>query len=110
MNPDRRAIEAPGAGPSVVVPVRSRWVRSETTFGPVGRVVATGLILAPMIFMLIFSLPFLIAGVLLTPVAYLALKHVWRPVQVDSVRLPTALPAGATSTPSIMDREAPQRW
>jgi hypothetical protein len=108
MNPDSRAVQAESAGPSVVVPVRSRWVRSETTFGPVGRVVATVLILVPMAFMLIFSAVFLIAGLLLTPVAFMALKHIWRPVKVDTVRLPTAIVSDPT--PSIMDREAPQRW
>lgn len=97
-------------GPTVVVPVRSRWNRSEVTFGPVGRVVATVAIVAPLIFMLVFSLVFLIAGLLLLPVAWMALKQIWQPVKVDTVRLPGPLPPTESSTPSIMDREAPQRW
>lgn len=103
-------MEPKQAGPTVVVPVRSRWHRSELTFGPVGRVVATVLIVAPLIFMLVFSVVFLVAGLLLLPVAWMALKQVWQPVKVDTVRLPGPLAPTEPSTPSIMDREGPQRW
>jgi hypothetical protein len=79
------------------------------TFGPTGRVVATVVVLSPVIFMLVFSLPFLIAGCVLSPVAVMALKQIWRPVRIGEVRIPAPL-SDQPTVPSIMDREAPQRW
>jgi hypothetical protein len=97
-------------GPTVVVPVRSRWRRSEVTFGPIGRVLATAAVVVPMVFMLLFSVFFLVAGLLLMPVALMALKQIWRPVQIGEVRLPAPIAPDQPTAPSIMDRDAPQRW
>jgi len=94
----------------------SRFARSELTFGGVGRVVATLLLLSPVylgldlagVFGLVFVVPYLLR------VVPEGLRWLWQPVPVELVDDPSP----ATDLPSeplppgtaIADREAPGRW
>ncbi len=66
-------------GPVVrrVVPTQSRWARSTTTFGPVGRLVGTVLLVAVGVWLAIFAL--IGAAVWWFVVVPWALRDLWRP-------------------------------
>jgi hypothetical protein len=71
--------------PSHLAPKSSRWAKSDTTFGPAGRVVSTVLLLLPLIFFVgtgLFTMdPFVLVGaVIWTVLAVKGLRQVWRPV------------------------------
>ena len=91
----------------------SRWLRSEITYGPTGRVVWTVLILAPVIFVVFFSAVFLVAGVIWLFVVPIALRDVWRAVKDRRQPPPIIIPADPQPLrpgESIHDRDVPGRW
>ena len=102
----------------------SRWARSDLTFGPVGRVVATVGVLIPVWWLLVWAGPFgfgclVIYGFFLVP---WALRDIWRPVRrraTEAEELQARLErelardrAAAAAVPDdgITDRPAPPRW
>jgi hypothetical protein len=93
----------------------SRWRPSAVTFGPVGRIVATIVVLLPILYAVFVSVFFLIAAAIwgLTIVPW-ALRDIWR-------RVPAGPPPPAPIVPtpqtrplepgtSIADRHPPARW
>ncbi|MFZ0324205.1 MAG: hypothetical protein WAN48_08755 [Actinomycetes bacterium] len=71
--------------PSHVAPTASRWAKSDVTFGPVGRVVSTVLLVLPMLFFVATGLftmdPFVLVGAAIWFFFMVTgLRHVWRPV------------------------------
>ena len=93
--------------------MRSRWLSSEVTFGPVGRVVLTVLILAPAIFGIFVSAVFFIFGVLWLFIVPIALRDIWRAVRVPGTGDPLDIPPEPTPPKpgeSIQDRRLPHRW
>jgi hypothetical protein len=99
----------------------SRWSKSDLTFGPVGRVVATVLLLVPLWWFLngagIFGLVGVVTyGLFLVP---WALRDIWRPVRRTATadeelqaRLARELARdrAAEASGDITDRETPPRW
>jgi hypothetical protein len=92
------ATSAPGAAsggrpgwagtPSHLTQRESRWAKSDVTFGPVGRVVASVLLVLPLLFLVgtgLFTFdPFVLAGAIIYAVLMVTgLRHVWQPVKVD---------------------------
>ena len=82
--------ERPGwAGtPSHLKQRESRWTKSDVTFGPVGRVVTSVLLVIPLLFLVgtgLFTFdPFVLAGAIIYAVLMVTgLRHVWQPVKVD---------------------------
>ena len=78
---------APAASltPSAPKPKPSRWAKSDTTFGPLGRIVATIGMVVPFIFFVAAGLltidPFvLIGGVIWGGLMFVGLRQVWQPV------------------------------
>jgi hypothetical protein len=90
----------------------SRWQASAYTYGPVGRVVATVLVAAPVVYGLVFDIFFLIAGSLLLPVAVVALRHIWAPVPIrrSSPAVPPFASPAHMDGNSILKREGARRW
>jgi hypothetical protein len=94
----------------------SRFAPSELTFGGVGRVVATILLLSPVyfgldlagVFGLVFAVPYL---VMVVPEG---LRWLWQPAPVELVEDPLPAPDLTPQPPAagaaIADREAPSRW
>ena len=70
-----RAAGAPLVRPAA--PAQSRWARSATTFGPVGRLVGTALLVAVGVWLAIFAL--VGAAVWWFVVMPWALRDLWRP-------------------------------
>jgi hypothetical protein len=92
----------------------SRWKQSEVSYGPVGRVVATVLVVFPVLFAVFYSAVFLIAGALwglfILP---MALRHIWRPVRDDSAPSELLLPSNIrviAASELIDERVGPARW
>jgi hypothetical protein len=91
----------------------SRWARSEVTFGPIGRIVCTALLIAPILFALFYSVFFLIAAVIWLFVLPVALRDVWRAVKVRGTAEPIVMPPELEPPApgeSINDRKPPTRW
>lgn len=99
----------------------SRWQRSDVTFGPVGRVVATIGVLLPLLWFLFGAGVFGIVGV----VAYgfglvpWALRDIWRPTRrpaTEDEELQARLAGelardrAAEQATDIADRRPPSRW
>ena len=101
---------------------RSRWASSEVTFGPVGRIVAT-LIVVGVVWWLnqmlgIFFLAF--GGAYMTQFLPEALRDIWRPVRMppteqdviraraEAMRLEEQPPTPPESP--IAERDVPTRW
>lgn len=94
-------------------PVRSRWLRSEVTFGPVGRVVCTVLLIAPVVFGIFVSAVFFVFGVLWLFIVPMGLRDIWRAVRVPGAPPPIVIPEEPKPPApgeSIQDREIPRRW
>ncbi|HWA67979.1 MAG TPA: hypothetical protein VG899_16565 [Mycobacteriales bacterium] len=94
-------------------PVRSRWLRSEITFGPAGRIVATVLVVAPALFGIFVSADFFIFGVLWLFIVPMALRDIWRRVKVPDAESPIVIPEEPKAPApgeSIQDRKPPARW
>lgn len=99
---------------------RSRWVSSAVTFGPVGRIVVSLLMLVPLWWFIAYAGVFGIVGVpiWLTKVLPWALRDIWRPVRLpateaDMIRARHELLEQASAPPtgpSINDRQVPTRW
>jgi hypothetical protein len=97
----------------VTQPVRSRWLSSEVTFGPVGRVVCTVLLIAPVVFGIFVSAVFFIFGVLWLFIVPMGLRDIWRAVRVPGASPPIVLPPEVSppaAGESIHDRKPPGRW
>lgn len=94
-----------------MVPVHSRWRSSAVTFGPVGRVIATLLVLGPFVFAIFVNSLFIIAATIWLFTAPTALRHIWARVRVgereliESEPLPDAEPEDA-----IASRSGACRW
>ncbi|HET6818382.1 MAG TPA: hypothetical protein VFH66_14235 [Mycobacteriales bacterium] len=100
---------------------RSRWVASEVTFGPVGRIIATAVVLGVVCWINnvlgIFGMVFL--AIYASQVLPTALRDIWQPVrlppteqdviraQADAMRRAEEPP---TSDSPIATRQAPTRW
>jgi len=74
--------------PSHVQVRPSRWAKSDVTFGPVGRVVASVLMVLPLLFLLgtgVFTAdPFeFIGAVIWSLLMVTGFRHVWQPVKLD---------------------------
>lgn len=72
--------------PGRVTPQTSRWAKSDTTFGPVGRVVTTVVLVLPLAFFVAAGLftadPLVLGGaVLWAGIMWTGLRHVWQPVR-----------------------------
>ena len=71
--------------PGAPLPKPSRWAKSDTTFGPVGRIVATVGMFIPFVFfvgtgLLTFD-PFVLVGALIWgALMVMGLRQVWQPV------------------------------
>lgn len=99
---------------------RSRWARSDVTFGPVGRVVASLLMLVPLWWFIKYAGVFGIVGVPIWLVKVLpwGLRDIWRPVKVaatdaDRIRARHQLLQQSEAAPrnaSIAADEAARRW
>ena len=89
----------------------SRWVRSDVTFGPVGRLVATGLALAPVWWFVVYGGVFGIVG-LIVWVPFLlpwVLRDIWRRVP-DGRELPHLSWPDHDADGGIEERRGPSRW
>ena len=99
---------------------RSRWVRSDVTFGPVGRIVVSLLMLVPLWWFIAYAGVFGIVGVPIWLVKVLpwGLRDIWRPVRLpandaDIIHAKHELLEQAEAAPthsSINAGEAPARW
>lgn len=99
---------------------RSRWVRSDVTFGPVGRIAVSLLMLVPLWWFIAYAGVFGIVGVPIWLVKVLpwALRDIWRPVRLratdaDLIRAQHELLEQAEAAPahaSIHDRSPVSRW
>jgi hypothetical protein len=81
-----RAVPAPKTLPPVVV--RSRWRKTKTTFGPVGRILATVGLVVPLIFFVVIGilsggLTIFGAGIWGFVVMPMGLRDVWKAGQVS---------------------------
>lgn len=91
----------------------SRWLRSEVTFGPVGRVVWTIVLVAPILFALFYSVFFIVAAAIWAFILPMGLRDIWRKVKNPDYEEPIVLPP---ETPplkdgeSVHDRKMPRRW
>lgn len=77
-----------------------------------GRVVATVLVLAPILFAVFVNVMFLVAAVLWLFLVPPALRDIWRRTTVATVEIPSEDPAlrQPPPVPSIHDRTPPARW
>ena len=100
---------------------RSRWAASEITFGPVGRIVATLLVVGVVLWLnRVLGVFFLVLVGVLWQVVPQALRDIWRPVRrspteqdvirarAEEMRL-DELPPTPPANP-ISERQAPRRW
>lgn len=93
---------------------------SAVTFGPVGRIVVSLLMLVPLWWFISYAGAFGIIGVPIWLVKVLpwALRDIWRPVRLpatdaDTIRARHELleqAEAAPTNPSISERPAPSRW
>jgi len=93
--------------------VTSRWVRSFETFGPAGRVVATVVTLAPVVYGIFANPFFLIASALWLFLVPAILRDIWRPAVVAVVEQEAPArddPADRLRHQSITGPPAPGRW
>lgn len=92
----------------------SRWAPSAITFGPAGRIVATVLVLAPIVFAVFVNVMFLVSAVLWLFIVPRALRDIWQRTRVGSRDVPTEDPGLHLSqpppVPAIHERQAPTRW
>jgi fatty acid desaturase len=92
--PSSAASRAPGgltpparAGtPSHLAPATSRWAKSDTTFGPVGRIMTTIFMVIPMLFFVASGVftqdPFVLVGaVIWGGLMVVGLRHIWAAVK-----------------------------
>ncbi len=90
----------------------SRWLRSEVTFGPVGRVAWTLVLLVPIVFALFYNFFFIIAAAIWMAVVPMAMQDVWRKVKrpdyetIPEIAEPKTLQPGE----SLHERVTPKRW
>ena len=99
---------------------RSRWAGSEITFGPVGRIVMSLLMLVPAWWFLNYAGIFGVVGIVIWLVKVLpwALRDIWRPVKVpatdsDMIRAKHQLLQQTEAAPpngSVNGTGAPPRW
>jgi hypothetical protein len=72
--------------PSHLQPKTSRWAKSDVTFGPVGRIVTTLVLVLPFLFFVAAGLftmdPIVLAGAAIWAALMITgMRHVWQPVQ-----------------------------
>jgi hypothetical protein len=95
----------------------SRWASSPITFGPVGRVVATVLVILPLLWFGLYAGAFGIIGLVVWGGILLpwAMRDIWRPVPtapLDPLGVGDLPPEPAPIDPetSIQHRAPPRRW
>jgi hypothetical protein len=91
----------------------SRWLRSEVTFGPVGRLMWTIILFVPIVYAIFYNFFFIVAAALWAMVLPLALRDVWRRVKNPDYEAPIALPPETPELKpgeSLHDRKMPRRW
>jgi hypothetical protein len=92
----------------------SRWQGSEVAFGPVGRIVATLLVLIPILFAIFVNVFFLIAAAIWAFfVLPRAMRDIWRRTSTSPAQPPIIIPPEPGPIPpgeSINDRTPPARW
>jgi hypothetical protein len=90
----------------------SRWLRSEVTFGPVGRVTWTILLFLPLLFAIFYNFFFIVAAAIWMAIVPMGLRDVWRRVKRPGYETMPELPApkGLQPGESLHDRTPPQRW
>lgn len=99
---------------------RSRWIGSDVTFGPVGRIVVSLLMLVPLWWFMTYGS---FGAVAFLPIWLLkilpwAVRDIWRPVKLpandaDIIRSKHELleqAEAAPTHPSVSDRPVPNRW
>jgi hypothetical protein len=90
----------------------SRWQRSPLTFGPLGRLLASLVVLAPL-GLAVLNVFFLLAGLLWLFILPRVLRDIWRPARVHGAELPPAPQTTSTilaNAESIGDRSVARRW
>jgi hypothetical protein len=95
----------------------AKWRRSTTSFGPVGRMIATVVVISPMALMYSLNGPYMatVLGMASYPVLIvLALRRIWTPVREPRVMLPP-VPiendvSSTTPRDPISDRSGARRW
>lgn len=95
----------------------SRWAASSVTFGPVGRLIATALVLVPLWWSVYYAGPFGIVGLVVWGGVLLpmALRDIWRRIPTEPLD-PIGLGNLATTTKevdpetAIENRGGPSRW
>jgi len=78
-------VPAPSLMPTGPTPKASRWAKSDTTFGPTGRVMVTVAMFVPLAFFIATGIltfdPFVLAGALIwIGLMAVGLRQVWQPV------------------------------
>ena len=91
----------------------SRWRKSTVTFGPLGRVVWTIILVIPILFAIFVNMMFLVAAAIWSFTLPLALRDVWRRVPNPDYEPPIVLPPDPPTLKdgeSLHDRRPPGRW
>ena len=71
--------------PVRLVPVHSRWRSSAVTYGPVGRIVATAVVLLPIVFAVFVNSLFMLAALVWLFMLPTALRSIWARVHIGDV-------------------------
>lgn len=94
-----------------IMPVHSRWRSSAVTFGPVGRIVATVLVLLPFVFAIFVNTLFIIAAAIWLFTAPTALRSIWARVRIGERELAEPEPLPRTEPEdAIAGRPGARRW
>jgi hypothetical protein len=91
----------------------SRWRRSTISFGPVGRLVWTVVLLIPILYAIFINMVFLVAAAIWAFILPMALRDVWRAVKNPDYEPPIVLPPDPPTLKegeSLHDRRPPRRW
>jgi hypothetical protein len=93
------------------VPVHSRWRSSAITFGPVGRVVATVVMLLPLVLAIFVNAVFIFAAAIWLFMLPMALRNIWLRVRIGEREVPVPDPVpGAEPADAIAARLGARRW
>jgi hypothetical protein len=98
---------------SAVAPVYSRWRASAVTFGPVGRLVATSLVLLPVVYGIFVNAMFLLAAALWIFLLPTALRDIWIGVRTGDelpLRIADLDRPVRSDVDKIANRKTSTRW
>jgi hypothetical protein len=99
--------------PSAVVPAYSRWRASAVTFGPAGRLLASIVVLVPIVYAVFVNALFVFTAALWLFLLPTAWRDIWARVRVRSdpaPRIPDRLPAEHCEADAIATRTGTRRW